>query len=58
MGHTWRVGRDKPADSWGSIGARVGYTDVKDPVYDPDSPLGMEDGWYYVAPGTGDLPLE
>lgn len=57
MGHTWRVGREKPADSWSAIGDRIGYTHVKDAVYDPASPLAMKDGWHYVAPGTGELPL-
>jgi len=57
MGHTWRVGHEEPADSWAAIGSRVGYTHVKDAVYDPDSALAMPDGWHYVAPGTGELPL-
>jgi len=57
MGHTWRAGREKPADSWAAIGSRVGYTHVKDALYEPDSPLAMADGWHYVAPGTGELPL-
>jgi sugar phosphate isomerase/epimerase len=58
MGHTWRMGREKPADSFKAIGPRVGYTHIKDAVYDPESPLTMDDGWHYVAPGTGELPLE
>lgn len=57
MGHTWRAGREKAVDSWHALGARVGYTHVKDAVYEPDSPLAMKDGWHYVAPGTGELPL-
>ena len=57
MGHTWRVGGEQPDDSWKAIGARVGYTHIKDAVYEPESPLAMEDGWHYVAPGTGELPL-
>ncbi|MCA9950286.1 MAG: sugar phosphate isomerase/epimerase [Anaerolineales bacterium] len=57
MGHTWRVGYEKPVDSFAALGSRVGYTHVKDAVYEPDSPLAMQDGWHYVAPGTGELPL-
>ena len=57
MGHTWRVGREKPADSFAALGSRIGYAHVKDALYDPGSPLAMSDGWYYVAPGTGELPL-
>jgi sugar phosphate isomerase/epimerase len=57
MGHTWRVGREKPGDSYAAIGPRVAYTHVKDACYQPDSPMAMDDGWHYVAPGTGQLPL-
>jgi sugar phosphate isomerase/epimerase len=57
MGHTWRVGREKPDASFAAFGTRVGYAHIKDAVYNPDSPLAMNDGWHYVAPGTGELPL-
>ncbi len=57
MGHTWRVGGEKPGDSISAIGPRVGYTHVKDALYDPESPLAMGDGWRYVTPGKGELPL-
>jgi sugar phosphate isomerase/epimerase len=58
MGHTWRVGREAPVESFDAFGSRVGYTHIKDAVYDPESPLAMDDGWHYVAPGTGELPLK
>lgn len=57
MGHTSRVGGEKPADSYAAIGKRVGYTHVKDAAYDPQHSQAMEDGWRYVFPGTGELPL-
>ena len=57
MGHTWRVGGETPQASYAAIGSRVGYAHVKDAIYDPASPLAMQDGWYYVAPGSGELPL-
>jgi sugar phosphate isomerase/epimerase len=57
MGHTWRIGKETPADSFAAFGARIGYTHIKDAVFEPDSPLAMDDGWHYVAPGTGELPL-
>ena len=57
MGHTYRVGREEPAESFQAIGTRVGYVHVKDAIYDPGSPLAMKDGWHYVFPGTGELPL-
>lgn len=58
MGHTWRIGRENPANTWEAIGPRVEYTHIKDAVYEPESPLAMKDGWRYVTPGTGELPLE
>jgi sugar phosphate isomerase/epimerase len=58
MGHTWRVGGEKPEESFAAIGSRVGYTHVKDARYEPDSSLAMKDGWRYVSPGSGELPLE
>jgi sugar phosphate isomerase/epimerase len=57
MGHTSRVGGETPRQTWDSIGPRVGYCHVKDAVYEPGHPKAMDDGWRYVAPGTGTLPL-
>ena len=57
MGHTYRVGKEAPADTFAALKGRVGYTHVKDAVYDPAHELAMEDGWHYVLPGTGSLPL-
>jgi len=62
MGHTYRVGGEKPADTFkalcdGAGNSRVGYTHLKDAVHDSKHPLAMEDGWHYVLPGEGQLPL-
>jgi sugar phosphate isomerase/epimerase len=57
MGHTPRVGGESPAETYAFIGRRVGYTHIKDAVYDPNHPLAMDDGWRYVLPGEGQLPL-
>lgn len=57
MGHTSRVGNETPAESFDAIGPRIGYTHVKDAVYDTDHAQAMQDGWRYVLPGTGQLPL-
>lgn len=57
MGHTARVGGESPAESYAAIGQRVGYTHIKDAVYDPTHPEAMNDGWRYVLPGEGQLPL-
>ncbi len=57
MGHTARVGGETPEQSYAAFGSRVGYTHVKDAVYDPQHPQAMQDGWHYVLPGEGQLPL-
>ena len=57
IGHTPRVGGETPQETWAAIGPRVGYTHVKDASYDAKHPLAMQDGWRYVPPGTGQLPL-
>jgi sugar phosphate isomerase/epimerase len=57
MGHTPRVGGESPRETWAAIGARIGYTHCKDAVHDPRHPQAMEDGWRYVLPGQGELPL-
>lgn len=57
MGHTARVGGETPEQSYEAIGPRIGYTHVKDASYDPKHERAMEDGWRYVLPGEGQLPL-
>jgi sugar phosphate isomerase/epimerase len=66
MGHTYRAGGETPEETFAAIGPRVGYTHVKDAVFDPNHPQAMTEknfadgekfGWRYVLPGTGDLPL-
>lgn len=57
MGHTPRVGGETPAQTWAAVGPRVGYTHLKDARHDPAHPQAMEDGWRYVLPGEGQLPL-
>jgi sugar phosphate isomerase/epimerase len=57
IGHTPRVGGETPAETYAAIGPRVGNTHIKDAVYEPGHPRAMQDGWRYVFPGTGQLPL-
>lgn len=57
IGHTPRVGGETPQETYAAIGPRVGYCHVKDAAYDPAHKLAMSDGWRYVPPGTGQLPL-
>ena len=57
IGHTSRVGGESPGESCSAMGSRVGYVHLKDAVYEPDHEQAMKDGWRYVPPGTGELPL-
>jgi sugar phosphate isomerase/epimerase len=57
IGHTPRVGQETPAQTLQLLGKRIHYVHVKDAIYDPHHPQAMADGWRYVVPGTGQLPL-
>ena len=57
IGHTPRVGGETPAQTWDAVGGRIGYTHLKDATHDPKHPQAMQDGWRYVLPGQGQLPL-
>jgi sugar phosphate isomerase/epimerase len=57
LGHTSRVGEETPEETYASIGKRIGYTHIKDAVYDPEHAQAMQDGWHYTLPGEGQLPL-
>ena len=57
MGHTPRVGGEMPEETLKALGGRVYYTHVKDAEYNPEHPQSMADGWRYMLPGTGVLPI-
>jgi sugar phosphate isomerase/epimerase len=57
MGHTPRVAGETPEETFVAIGPRIRYTHVKDAVYDPTHDLAMNDGWRYVSPGKGQVPI-
>lgn len=57
MGHTPRVGKETPEQTYAALGKRIGYTHIKDAVFEPEHLNAMNDGWRYVIPGTGQLPL-
>jgi sugar phosphate isomerase/epimerase len=57
VGHTPRTIDETPAETVAALGSRIGYTHFKDAVFEPDHPLAMQDGWRYVTPGTGQVPI-
>lgn len=56
-GHTYRVTKETPAQTYAAVGKWVRYAHIKDAAYEPSHPNAMKDGWRYVIPGTGQLPL-
>jgi len=61
IGHTSRVGGETPEQTYAAIGPRIRYTHIKDAAFDLNHPNamkgGVDNGWRYVLPGTGQLPL-
>ncbi len=57
IGHTSRVGGETPAQTYSYLGERIYYTHIKDAIHDTNHEKAMKDGWRYVIPGTGQLPL-
>lgn len=62
IGHTSRVGGETPEQTYAAIGPRIRYLHCKDAAFDEAHPhampKGIDKGWRYVIPGTGQLPLE
>ena len=57
MGHTARVGEESPEQTYQAVGPRIGYTHVKDAVYDPESRRGDEGRLALRTAGCGPVAL-
>jgi len=63
FGALWDIGNrpieggESNEEIYAAIGPRIGYTHIKDAVYEPGHPQAMEGGWRYVFPGQGQIPL-
>ncbi len=57
-GHTTRVGDEAPAETLDRVGEHIEYVHLKDARLEPDHSDAMDDGWRYVTPGEGELPLD
>jgi sugar phosphate isomerase/epimerase len=57
IAHTSRVAGEAPSETYAALGSRIRYAHVKDAVHEPGNPNAMKDGWRYVAPGAGSLPI-
>ena len=52
-----RVGEELLEQTYQAVG-RASVIHVKDAVYESEHTQAMRDGWCYVPPGAGQLPLE
>lgn len=52
--HTWRLGGERPADTWESLRPYVRHVHVKDSSSTPSA----RHPYTYVLPGDGEMPLE
>lgn len=57
IAHTLRLSGESAKATYRFLAGRIGYTHIKDAVHRPGEPGSMGDGWRYVPPGTGELPL-
>ena len=58
IGHTTRFLSDSLESTYALIGPRTPCVHLKDARYEPEEKNAMEDGWRYVLPGEGNLPLD
>ncbi|EDY80779.1 AP endonuclease, family 2 [Verrucomicrobiia bacterium DG1235] len=57
VGHTSRIGGETVEATFGALGESVLCVHLKDAIEDASHPQAMKDGWRYVLPGRGQLPL-
>ncbi|MDQ8179946.1 sugar phosphate isomerase/epimerase family protein [Pelagicoccus sp. SDUM812005] len=57
IGHTTRIGTESPETTFAQLGSFIPCVHLKDAVFDESHEFAMKDGWRYVLPGEGQLPL-
>ena len=57
IAHSVRLAHEAPAATLDALAGRLDSVHLKDAIHRPDHPNAMKDGWRYVLPGTGTLPL-
>lgn len=57
IAHTIRLASESAEETVKALGDRIAYVHVKDALFEPEHRLAMSDGWRYVLPGTGAVPL-
>ncbi|MGF1483453.1 MAG: sugar phosphate isomerase/epimerase family protein [Opitutales bacterium] len=57
MAHCFRIAQETPEECLDAYGPKISYVHLKDAVHEPENPASMKDGWRYVNPGEGQLPI-
>ncbi len=57
IGHTTRIGSESVQETYDALGDFIPCVHLKDAVYEPEHQYAMKDGWRYVLPGKGVLPI-
>lgn len=57
IGHSTRIGTEPFEKTYEGLEDSIPCVHLKDAVYEPDHEYAMKDGWRYVLPGTGELPI-
>ncbi len=57
IGHSTRIGSESLEETYAALGDVIPCVHLKDALYEPAHPHAMKDGWRYVLPGRGELPI-
>ena len=52
--HTWKLGGEAPAETWGHLGAFTRHVHTKDSISEPSA----RHPYTYVLPGHGEMPMQ
>ena len=58
IAHSVRLAAESPSVSLDALGRRLETVHIKDAIHQPEHADAMGDGWRYVLPGTGTMPLD
>ena len=57
IGHSTRIGSESIKETYAAMSDHIPCVHLKDAVYQPEALNAMNDGWRYVLPGKGELPI-
>ncbi|MDA8975144.1 sugar phosphate isomerase/epimerase [Akkermansiaceae bacterium] len=57
IGHSTRIGSESYQNTYAALASSIPCVHLKDAIYQPKDQPVMKDGWRYVLPGKGELPI-